>query len=84
MELDIFVPSLSLAFEYQGKYHYETNWQFGDSQRVQRRDKEKIQACQSFGITLIVVSYKWKHDTQSIVDMIRHVRPDIIPEHIPS
>ncbi len=29
MELDIYIPSLSLAFEYQGKQHYETTGLFG-------------------------------------------------------
>ena len=28
MELDIFIPSISLAFEYQGEYHFKNVFQF--------------------------------------------------------
>src|SRR5690349_5160154 len=30
MELDVFVPSLQVAFEYQGKQHYDDNNYFSD------------------------------------------------------
>ncbi len=31
-ELDIYVPSLSLGFEYQGEHHYEDHFLFGAHQ----------------------------------------------------
>jgi hypothetical protein len=30
IELDVVVPELALAFEYQGQQHYKTNWAFSD------------------------------------------------------
>lgn len=35
MELDIFVPSLSLALEYHGKQHYEDTMIYGISKMYQ-------------------------------------------------
>ena len=36
MELDIYIPSLNLAFEYQGKHHYQNNRLFGAAAAYQR------------------------------------------------
>ncbi len=42
MELDIFLPAWSLAFEYQGEYHYTLHPYFGSGPAQQkRRDEEK-------------------------------------------
>lgn len=38
MELDIFLPTLSIAFEYQGKHHYEDTMVYGVAAMYQRRD----------------------------------------------
>jgi hypothetical protein len=77
MELDIFIPSLSLAFEYQGQQHFKDNLIIGSSKVLQMRDKEKEMACQQKGITLIPVIYTWKKDKESIIKMICTIRPDL-------
>jgi hypothetical protein len=60
MELDVYLPSLSLAFEYQGIQHYEDKFYFGTASReYSQRDKEKRAACKEIGITLIEVPYWW-------------------------
>jgi hypothetical protein len=78
MELDIFIPSLSIAFEYQGSYHYERHYQIGSVSRTKIRDNEKKQACKKFGITLIEVPFTWKKDTESIQTLLAKHRPDFV------
>ena len=66
MELDIWIPEISLAVEYQGEQHFETFWKgavdLTESQTLestQRRDEEKRKACLSKGITLVEIPYTW-------------------------
>jgi len=58
-ELDIFVPDLSLAFEYNGEYHYKSVVVFNDVSTVQKRDKFKRDFCFQCGITLITIPFWW-------------------------
>jgi len=54
-ELDIYIPSLKLAFELNGIFHYEPI--FGDKtlERSQNNDKRKYQACLEKGIELCII-----------------------------
>jgi len=76
MELDIFIPSLSLAFEYQGAQHYEPNI-YGDT-NLQYRDQEKERRCKQLGITLIKIPYWWDCKKQSLLATIHKYRPEIV------
>jgi hypothetical protein len=78
MELDIFVPPYSLAFEYQGQQHYKPNYVLGTPEKVQKRDQEKLATCQQNGITLIQVPHWYKMDKQVIQELIRKYRPDVV------
>jgi hypothetical protein len=78
MELDIYVPSLGLALEYQGEQHYGNNPKFGNTASVRKRDQQKEIACKEYGITLIPVKFTWKKDQKSIAEWIQAVRPDLI------
>jgi hypothetical protein len=78
MELDIFIPTLSIAFEYQGIFHYKQNLVIGSAEAVKRRDQEKRIACKQYGITLIEVPYWWKKDKESLIEMITKQRPDLL------
>jgi len=55
-ELDIFVPSLNLAVEYQGEQHFMPidAWGGEDSfEKTQQRDEEKRRRCESKGVKLL-------------------------------
>ena len=55
MELDVYVPSLRLAFELNGIYHYEPIFGSERLARVQQRDSNKFQLCQQNNISLCVI-----------------------------
>jgi DNA-binding XRE family transcriptional regulator len=51
-ELDIYIPSLKLAFELNGIFHYEPIYGPDKLQKTQSNDKRKFQACLERGIEL--------------------------------
>jgi len=69
--LDVYVPSLKLAFEYQGQQHYEAVEHFGGEEalhRNQERDRRKAARCRKAGVTLI----EWPHHYTLSPDRLRH------------
>ena len=57
---DIYIPSLNVAVEYQGKQHYDVVPYFGGLEKYyenQRRDERKRQLSKEQGISL----YEWKY-----------------------
>ncbi len=80
MQLDVFVPSKSLAFEYQGEQHFfdikcmTPQWIYSE------RDQQKRSACLANGITLVEVPYWWNFQKETLVATIHEVRPDLICE----
>jgi hypothetical protein len=60
LRLDIYIPKLRLAIEYDGKQHYrkakyQTKTQFKDGQA---RDKIKNKLCKDKKVTLVRITYK--------------------------
>jgi len=56
-ELDVYLPSLALAFEYQGEQHYEESKNSKIGKWRQDQDKRKRDICEKCGITLITIPF---------------------------
>ena len=59
--LDIYIPSLGIAIEYQGKQHFEAIDFFGGEKALlctAERDRRKIKRCQANGVRLL----HWRYD----------------------
>lgn len=54
-ELDIYIPSLQLAFELNGSFHYEPIFGLDKLTEIQKRDKRKILTCAENNIELVVI-----------------------------
>lgn len=52
-ELDIYIPSLKVAFELNGIFHYEQI--YGTLSKIQNNDSKKFQKCIEAGINLCVI-----------------------------
>jgi len=78
MELDIFLPQLSLGIEYQGVHHFHWNSRYGDSSAQKCKDEERRWRAVQHGLTLLEVPYWWDHSQETIVSMIRDHRPDLL------
>lgn len=54
-ELDIYIPSLQLAFELNGIYHYEPIHGQDKLNQIQNNDNRKFQACLEHNIELCII-----------------------------
>lgn len=72
--IDIYLPALSIAFEYDGEQHFKYIEHFHGSRRgfaeSRKRDLSKDDACAAKGITLIRVAYNEPMDHDSILEKI--------------
>src|SRR5690348_8084601 len=88
-ELDIFIPSLHLAIEYQGAQHYHDVNAWADQRSHAERDQEKRKLCEEVPIvcmisvnlhvqrriTVVEVPYWWDGNKDSLAATIHAVRP---------
>ena len=54
-ELDIYIPSLRLAFELNGIFHYEPIFGKDKLSQIQNNDQRKFQACIENGVELVLI-----------------------------
>jgi len=74
-ELDIYIPSLKLAFEINGIFHYEPIFGQGKLDRTQKNEKGKFAACIEKNISLCIIdistlNYFKEQKAQKFLDII--------------
>lgn len=69
LEFDIYVPSLFLAIEYNGRQHYGDVAHFGNNSRAQiSRDHQKRVLAADLGIRLVTIPYTYtKEVTRAVI-----------------
>lgn len=73
LELDIYVPSKNIAFEYQGIQHIKPVKHWGGKEKLliqQEHDKRKKKICEDLGVKLICVFYDEPLTTEYILGKI--------------
>jgi len=79
MELDVFLPALNVAFEYQGEQHYHDLTKAGFLPLELRKslDMEKSSMCPKLGIKLISIPYWWDNKVNSLKATILKEHPEL-------
>jgi hypothetical protein len=88
-ELDIFVPSLRLAFELNGIFHYEPIYGPEKLGRIQNNDERKVLACAEHSIGLCVidvssVKYFKPIKAQKFLDIVANLIRTKLPGDLPA
>lgn len=86
-ELDIYIPSLKLAFELNGIFHYEPIFGLEKLDKIKQRDQSKFAICRERGIGLCVIDtshikYHKPKTAQPILDIITRIIDDAMGETV--
>jgi len=76
LELDVYIPELNIAFEYQGIQHFEPIEHWGgikSLEQVKRRDKLKKKLCEENSIKLIYMYYYEELSKELVEDKINSI-----------
>ncbi len=82
-ELDIYIPSLKLAIELNGIFHYEPIYGQDKLDKIQNNDNRKFQACIEKGISFCTIdSSSFKNFKKEKADKFVEIISGIIKQHI--
>ena len=60
IQLDVYIPEIHLAFEYQGIQHYEDIPEaFASIETYKARDSEKLKICKLYKLPLVIIPHYW-------------------------
>ena len=83
LQLDGYAPKLKLAFEYNGKQHYDERYYFHTNRsfvELQKRDRRKKMLCKKLGIRLIIIPYnRVKTNEQLLTFIVKELERSGIP-----
>ena len=74
LELDVFLPNIKLAFEYQGQQHYKPVEIWGGEkalEKIQERDIRKKIICKNENVRLIIIDYTEPLTREYIYNLIK-------------
>eukprot|EP01124_Arcella_intermedia_P012890 TRINITY_DN1928_c0_g1_i1.p1 TRINITY_DN1928_c0_g1~~TRINITY_DN1928_c0_g1_i1.p1 ORF type:complete len:246 (+),score=59.57 TRINITY_DN1928_c0_g1_i1:561-1298(+) len=77
LELDLYVPRLKVAFEFQGQQHYQSIPGFSDLEGRRNRDAEKKELCEINNILLVSIPYWWDNTLQGLRPFLPQSFPDL-------
>jgi len=80
MQLDVFLPELNLAFEYQGKQHFSQLRVYGEVGERMEKDVEKEVEVKKEGITLITIPFWWNQKEETILRSLFRERPELFED----
>ena len=74
MHLDVYIPELKIAFEYQGRQHFEAIEYFGGKdglERLKERDRKKFELCEENGIRLFYINEGQDFSEEILRDILK-------------
>lgn len=84
-ELDIYIPSLKLAFEINGIFHYEPIFGKNKLHQIQNNDNNKFQLCQKHNISLCIIdTSSQKYFKEQTSKKYLNIITNIIDQHLAS
>ena len=80
LRYDVAIPRLKICIELQGVQHFRDVLALDQVSIQSHRDSTKRLLCEANGWTLIEIPYWWDGQTGSLLNTIRLVRPDAVPQ----